>query len=57
MAFGDQNNDIGMLRCAGESYAVVNARPEVRAVARHVMEEGPEQNGVLHVLQKWFGTV
>ena len=55
MAFGDQINDIGMLLGAGESYAVAGARPEVKAVVRHVMDEGPEQDGVLHVLQKYFG--
>ncbi len=35
MAFGDNTNDIGLMRAAGESYAVANARPEVREAARH----------------------
>ena len=30
MAFGDNNNDISMLKCAGESYAVAEAREEVK---------------------------
>ena len=36
MAFGDNNNDIGMMKAAGESYAVENARDEVKAAAKHV---------------------
>lgn len=36
MAFGDNNNDIGMLQTAGESYAVENARDEVKSAAAHV---------------------
>ena len=52
MCFGDQNNDIGMLRCAEESYAVPLAKPEVKAAARHIMTEGPEEKGVLHVIEK-----
>jgi Cof subfamily protein (haloacid dehalogenase superfamily) len=34
MAFGDNNNDIGLLRAAGTAVAVENARDEVKAVAR-----------------------
>lgn len=33
MAFGDNNNDIGMLKAAGISYAVENAREEVKSAA------------------------
>ena len=51
MCFGDQNNDTGMLKCAEESYAVAGARPEVKAAARYIMTEGPEENGVLHILE------
>lgn len=35
MAFGDNNNDIGLMQAAGESYAVENAREEVKAAAKH----------------------
>ena len=55
MCFGDQNNDIGLLKCADESYAVAGARPEVKAAARHVMTEGPEENGVLHIIEGLLG--
>lgn len=36
MAFGDNANDIGMLQTAGESYAVENAREEVKQEAKYV---------------------
>ncbi len=36
MAFGDNDNDIGMMEAAGESYAVENARQEVKAAAKNV---------------------
>lgn len=36
MAFGDNNNDIGMMQAAGESYAVENARAEVKEAAAHI---------------------
>lgn len=36
MAFGDNNNDIGMLEAAGISYAVATARPEVKAAADRI---------------------
>ena len=36
MAFGDNNNDIGMLQAAGESYAVENARVEVKNAAKYI---------------------
>lgn len=50
MAFGDNHNDIGMLNCAGESYAVANAREEVKRAARHVTDENT-RDGVLKVLR------
>lgn len=36
MAFGDNDNDIGLLMAAGESYAVENARDSVKMQAKHV---------------------
>lgn len=51
MAFGDNNNDIGLLQCARESYAVAKARPELKKVAKYVLtEEG--QDAVLEVLKE-----
>ena len=50
MAFGDNNNDISMLKNAGESYAVSEAREEVKAVCRHVLQD-TNKNSVLRVLK------
>ena len=50
MAFGDNNNDICMLNCAGESYAVENATKEVKAAAKH-MTDTNRNDGVLKVLK------
>lgn len=36
MAFGDNTNDIGLMQAAGFSYAVENARPEVKEAARYL---------------------
>ena len=41
-AFGDNGNDIPMLRCAGESYAVANARPEVKQAAKYLLGDVSE---------------
>lgn len=50
MAFGDNINDIGMLKRAGESYAVANARQEVKDVAKHITDSNVN-NGVIKVLE------
>ncbi|MDO5426135.1 MAG: HAD family hydrolase [Eubacteriales bacterium] len=49
-AFGDNLNDLGMLERAAESYAVANARPEVKAAAKHITASNAE-DGVLKVLK------
>lgn len=51
MAFGDNMNDLGMLRTAGESYAVENAVEAVKAEAKHIAGKNTE-DGVLKVLKK-----
>ena len=51
MAFGDNMNDIGMLRAAGESYAVENAAQAVKETARYTAGKHTE-DGVLNVLRK-----
>ena len=51
MAFGDNNNDIGMMEAAGESYAVENAREEVKAAAKHVCPSYLEK-GVYQVVRE-----
>lgn len=51
MVFGDNANDIGMLQAAGESYAVENARDEVKNAAKYTCP-GYEQRGVYNRLCK-----
>lgn len=54
MAFGDNNNDVGLLMQAGESYAVENAVPETKAVAKYSCPTYHEK-GVYTVLKDKFG--
>ena len=51
MAFGDQQNDIEMLKAASYSYAVENALPEVKKKARYVAG-GWETGGVRKVMEE-----
>ena len=51
MAFGDNDNDIGLLAAAGESYAVENARDSVKAAAKHICPSYHEK-GVYRVIEK-----
>lgn len=51
MVFGDNINDIGMLRCAKYSYAVGSARQEVKAAARFVADTMANQ-GVIKTIKK-----
>lgn len=51
--FGDNINDIEMLREAGYSYAVSNSRPEVQAAAKNTCPPYWE-NGVLHILKSFL---
>ncbi|MBE5881491.1 MAG: HAD family hydrolase [Lachnospiraceae bacterium] len=53
MVFGDNENDIGLLRAAGESYAVGNALPVVKETAKHVCAPYWEQ-GVYQVLRELY---
>ena len=52
IAFGDNINDLGLIRTAGISYVVPGAQPELKAAATYVMTEGPEEDGVLHILEE-----
>lgn len=51
MAFGDNDNDIGLLAAAGESYAVENARDSVKATAKYICPSYHEK-GVYRVIEK-----
>lgn len=55
MAFGDNNNDIGMMLAAGESYAVENAVEEVKKAAGNICP-GYEDKGVYHIIKKMLET-
>ena len=50
MAFGDNDNDIGLLMAAGESYAVENARDSVKSIAKHICPSYHEK-GVYQVIR------
>lgn len=53
MAFGDNYNDIEMLKYVGIGIAVQNAKEEVLAVANHQTETN-KNNGVALFLEKYF---
>ncbi len=50
MVFGDNDNDIGMMQAAGESYAVETARENVKAAAKYICPSYLEK-GVYHTLK------
>ena len=56
MVFGDQQNDIEMIKQAYYSYAVANALPETRAAARF-MTDSSTDDGVLKVLKELLRTM
>ena len=52
-AFGDNENDIGLLQLAESSYAVANARQAVKDAAREVI--GPmSEDAVMKVMKSWL---
>ncbi|MBR8535181.1 HAD family hydrolase [Carboxylicivirga sediminis] len=51
MAFGDYLNDYEMLQVAGHSYAMANAHPDIKEVARFSTLSNDE-SGVLHAIRK-----
>lgn len=51
MTLGDQQNDIELLMAAEHSYAIGNALPEVKAVAKHVADT-QKNNGALKVFRE-----
>ena len=50
MAFGDAENDIGMLSFAGIGVAMGNARDNVKAAADYVTDD-VDSNGISNALQ------
>ncbi len=51
MTFGDNENDIGMMKAAGESYAVENACESVKKAAKHICPDYTKR-GVYRVLSE-----
>lgn len=53
MAIGDSGNDLGMLQWAGISCSPADARPDVRAIARHVASRGHADGAVAELLERF----
>ncbi len=54
MAFGDYLNDYGLLINSAESYAMENAHPDLKKIAKHIAPSNQER-GVQKVLTSVFG--
>jgi Cof subfamily protein (haloacid dehalogenase superfamily) len=54
MAFGDNSNDIELLKAVGMGIAVGNAKPEVKSVAKHITLNSVE-DGVAIAVEKYLG--
>ena len=53
MVFGDNNNDLGLIQAAGESYAVDNAVEELKKEAKYICP-GWKEKGVWQVLDAFY---
>lgn len=56
MAFGDADNDAGMLKAAGDGVVMANGLPTVKAIADHETASN-EEDGVARYLTKTFATI
>ena len=56
LVFGDYNNDLGMLRLAYYSFAMANAHPNVKIVARYETKSNSEE-GVEYILEKLLDSI
>ena len=54
MAFGDYLNDCDLLKSVGESYAMENAHPQLKELARHIAPSNDE-DGVMRVVRRELG--
>lgn len=52
VAFGDEMNDIELLESVGESYAMKNANPKIKDIAKYTLEFTNDENGVLKKLKE-----
>lgn len=53
MAFGDYLNDCELLEAVGESYAMENAHPQLKAMAKYIAPSN-DDNGVIRVIKERF---
>ena len=53
MAFGDYLNDVQLLESVAESYAMENALPEIKEIARYIAPSN-EECGVVRVIKERF---
>lgn len=51
MAFGDFPNDYELLMSCGESYAMANGHPKLKAIAKHIADSN-DDDGVMKVLRQ-----
>ncbi len=56
MVFGDYNNDLEMLQLGDHSFAMQNAHPEVKKIAKYTTKSNNEE-GVEHVLDMLIATL
>lgn len=54
MAFGDAENDLGMIKAAGDGVAMLNGQPAVKAAANHITLKVNNEAGVASYLQQTF---
>ncbi len=55
IAIGDNHNDISMIQMAGLGVAMANAEDAVKAIADRVTKESNNGQGILDILQEYFG--
>jgi 5-amino-6-(5-phospho-D-ribitylamino)uracil phosphatase len=55
VVFGDDVNDIGMMKAADRPIAMANAKPEVKAFAREVIGTNNDDSVVRAIRQDWSG--
>lgn len=54
MAFGDAENDLGMIKAAGDGVAMLNGQPAIKAAANHITPKVNNEAGVAAYLQQTF---
>ncbi len=52
VAFGDEMNDIELLESVSESYAMKNANPRVKEIAKYTLDFTNDENGVLRKIKE-----